>query len=330
MYIVLPRASFVPILAIFASASFAAASYAQGLPNTNFGKFVHQPGDNQYEEKAQRERHSPPPAPRVFMPSGGGSVQSAQPRPAWVPTPAPRLPDTSVLPIVADEPIKPAGFPPLPDRLELPVAASAWARANSAPAAAQQGGGGGNNMRRLQGVHEHYAHYLPGACMKQPAQQEAPAAAPQGGGGSAPAYAAAPQPAASGGGAPPSSPTHGYYKCGTPNAPLGAADYYSVNTGNSGGQGAAVASREPRLNRRLDSIQRPEAPEPLVVNQTKTQEINSQDLSLPDDDYVNQNPRSRNTVGRQVGRGVRRAVRRTVYRTTNRMLYGGGGMLRFR
>ncbi len=39
-------------------------------------------------------------------------------------------PDVSLMPIAADEPIAPAGFPPLPDKLDLPIAQAAPATYN--------------------------------------------------------------------------------------------------------------------------------------------------------------------------------------------------------
>jgi hypothetical protein len=318
VYIVLPRTLFVPVLAIACLSLVAPQSDAQGLPSTNFGKFVHQPGDNQYEEKAQRERHSPPPAVRSAAPAGGGGFAlggAPQGKPAWVPTPPPRLPDISLLPIVTDEPIKPAGFPPMPDRPELPVT-SAWARAaqvagaagNAAPSQDQNNTGGGGFNRRVQGTHEHYEHYMPGACIKQ--NQPAP-----GGQQGAPSqqYSASNQ--QSGGNA---GGSHGYYKVGTP-------DVYNVNTGG----GSQPKDREPRLNAKLDTIQRPDAPTPVVVSQSTTQPISSQDLSLPDDDYNAQSPSTRNTKGKRVSQGIQRAGTRVLYGASSQLLNGGGGMLRF-
>src|SRR5262249_26079151 len=113
--------------------------------------------------------------------------------------------------------------------------------------------------------------------------------------------------------------THGYYKCTTP-------EYYGSNTG--GGGGRPRQSREPGLDPRRDGLQRPEAPTTVVVNQATTEEINSQDLSLPDDDYNAQNPSTKNGSGRRFGRSVVSRTRQTMYRVTRPLLYSGGGLMR--
>ena len=327
MYIVLPRALFLPILVLAWAGTTELACQAQGLPNTNFGKFVHQPGDNQYEERAQRERHAPSASVQRVInqnqsaaAAAGQAAAAAAARPAWVPTPAPQMPDTSVQPIVSDEPIKPAGFPPLPDRPDLPVT-SAWARAASGPpnmgGIANNSGGGDNGgfNRRVQGVHEHYYHYMPGACIKQSAQPASdspgpgPSAAPSSGGGGG---------GGSSGGGGNAGGTHGYYKCGTP-------DSYAVSTNRR----APAASGEPGLNPRLDSVQRAEPPTPVVVSQPATQEISSQDLSLPDDDYNAQNPSTTNTKNRRMGQTVGRNAKRAMYRVGTRAFYTGTSLLHY-
>ena len=320
MNIVLPRFLFVPVLALGLSALYVPSCQAQALPNTNFGKFVHQPGDNQYEEKAQRERHAPPPQPRVFMQGGGGGAQGAAAmRPVWVPTPAPRLPDISIEPIVADEPIKPAGFPPLPDRPDLPVT-SAWARAASGAAGVggsgdSGSGGGGNNggfNRKLQGTHEHYNHYMPGACIKQDPHP----ASGDSGGSSSPSPSSSSSSSSGGGNA---SGTHGYYKCTAP-------EYYGSNTGGASKQ--ARPQGEPGLDSRLNGLQRPEAPTTVTVTQPTTQDVGSTDLSLPDDDYNSQNPNTQNGRGRRFGSRLQRNAQQVMFRAATPLLYGGGNMLR--
>ncbi|HEY9712039.1 MAG TPA: hypothetical protein V6C72_01140, partial [Chroococcales cyanobacterium] len=158
-----------PVLAILTSliagGVLATPSLAQsaGLPPTNMGKFVHQPGDNQYSQQTQSERHAPPPqmaAPRPMFNAGGGGGGG------WQPTPPPHREDISLLPIAADEPIAPAGFPPLPDRLDIPgvvagfgggggtgYGGAAGMRSPSAP------GGASMSQPQLQGVHQGYGHY---------------------------------------------------------------------------------------------------------------------------------------------------------------------------
>ncbi|MBS1957262.1 MAG: hypothetical protein JST89_23950 [Cyanobacteria bacterium SZAS-4] len=49
--------------------------------------------------------------------------------------------DVSLMPIAADEPIAPAGFPPLPDRLDLPIAQAAQAANYRQPETRIYGGG---------------------------------------------------------------------------------------------------------------------------------------------------------------------------------------------
>jgi hypothetical protein len=111
------------------------------LPPTRMGKFVHQPGDIQYSLKEQVKRHSD----SGFIDTGGaGSVIIRRPRalpashrPAAFGVgygqeldssyrrsfvePTPVRPNIELEPIVADEPVAPAGFPPLPNTLDLPI-----------------------------------------------------------------------------------------------------------------------------------------------------------------------------------------------------------------
>ena len=75
------------------------------------GKYVHQPGDNQYDRAAQQERHGQPApvvAPVINQGGGGGGGGGN----GWVPTPHIPKPDISLDPIAADEPVVAAGFPP--------------------------------------------------------------------------------------------------------------------------------------------------------------------------------------------------------------------------
>jgi len=114
------------------------------LPPTNMGKFVHTPGDNQYSDQTQLQRHpvyQPPPQAH-----GGGRMQLMR-APA-----APKI-DVSLEPISCDEPIAPALFPPFPDRLDLPISSSSggsWLKDD------KKGGGGGSGG----GVtyHQSYGH----------------------------------------------------------------------------------------------------------------------------------------------------------------------------
>lgn len=135
------KPSLLPILAASSLAiAFASASWAQ-LPPTNMGKYVHQPGDNQYSAQTQATRHAPAPvAPPPVMNSGGGGGGGGG---GWTRTPKPRMPDISLEPIPADEPIVPTGFPPLPDRLDIPSGGIALGGTGGGFSASYGGGGGG-------------------------------------------------------------------------------------------------------------------------------------------------------------------------------------------
>jgi hypothetical protein len=208
------------------------------------------PGDNQYSNQTQSTRHGPPPTISVPVPAVASAGYTA---PAWAPTPRPFRPDPSIEPIAADEPVSPQGFPPLPDRLDLPVALN-WTSGGAGGGGGYGGGGGGYGAggggggmsgptdaagqhidSAPQGMHQHYQHYNPGAFM--PPQEHA-AAAPQ--------------------------QRSGYYKCTTP-------EQFS-----SGGPAAAAAP--------------PDAPQAVVVGQATTQ-----DLSLPEDEFQQKSPPSRNS-----------------------------------
>jgi len=256
-----------------------------GLPQTVMGKFVHMPGDNQYSNSTQATRHGPP--PQVFVPQQNQVANAGYTAPAWAPTPRPFRPDPSIEPIAADEPVSPQGFPPLPDRLDLPVALS-WTSGGPGGGGAGggygggygggSGGGGGSRVigptdasgqlidSSPQGMHQHYQHYSPGAFMPPQAHQSAPAAPPQ---------------------------HSGYYKCTTPEqfssggAPAGAA----AAPADPNMQALRGLGKEPKLSDRNDQQQAaPEAPQAVVVGQATTQ-----DLSLPEDEFQQKSPPSRNS-----------------------------------
>lgn len=284
------RAPLVAASLIFLAGAVMPPAYTQ-LPPTNMGKWVHQPGDNQYGSSAQNSRHALPPqaAPVTSFSGGGGGYSSG-----WSPAPRPFKPDVSLDPIAADEPVPPAGFPPLPDRLDLPVQSS-WAGGSSkggwgggggggqsyggASAPGMAGGGvGGNGVAQQTGSHQHYGHFEPGSFGQ--------------------------------------SASHGYYKANTPPPP--GSDYYASGSGGGAGApgtgGAAPSDaemalrrmgKEPKLNNKADVPGTPEAPQPVVVNQATTQ-----DLSLPEDDFAYQKPGQNNTMGKRLGRSVKRAVLR--------------------
>jgi hypothetical protein len=192
------------------------------------------------------------------------------------------------MPIVTDEPIKAAGFPPLPDRFDLPVT-TAWARASSAaPGSGSVGGNSGGYSAgpqydpRPQGVHEHYVHYQAGATIPPSQQQQQTSQQPR---------------------------SSGYYKCTTP-----GSDYYNVNTG--------AQEKEPKLNSRLDAAQQPNAPTPVVVNQSTTQ-----DLSLPDDDFASHAPTTRNSKIKQTANSIGQTA---TYAIRNAATQASYSMMRFR
>lgn len=187
--------------------NFALPALAQ-LPPTNMGKFVHQPGDNQYSEATQRERHPVAP-PQMMMQQGRMMLMPARPA-------APQV-DVSIEPIACDEPIPIAGFPPLPDRLELPVQeGGSWSNKKSS------GGSSGGDVT----FHQHYGHVpmssiakpktMPGAQREDSEEEGSDSGASSGGG--------------SGGGV-------GYYKART--APVitrqGSNNYGGGSSGGSGG-----------------------------------------------------------------------------------------------
>ncbi len=261
-------------------------AYTQ-LPPTNMGKWVHQPGDNQYGKNAQDSRHALPPEMRAPAPMQGGGGGGGYV--GWSPTPAPFRADVSLDPIAADEPVSPAGFPPLPERLDLPVQSS-WAGGAGGGYRGGGGGGGsyggaappgmnsgGNGSPQATGSHQHYSHFEPGSFGQ--------------------------------------SASHGYYKANTPPPPNSApSDFYASSGGGAPGMGPSDAERalrglgkEPKLNSKLDTNPTPDAPQPVVVNQATTQ-----DLSLPEDDFAYQRPQTNNTTGKRLGRSVKRALLRPV------------------
>ncbi|MBI4534084.1 MAG: hypothetical protein HY711_09060, partial [Candidatus Melainabacteria bacterium] len=117
--------------------------------------------------------------------------------------------------------------------------------------------------------HQHYGHVAPGAFLPK---------------SSGPGYYKAVDPGVPAKG----SGGSGYYKARTP-----GSDYYSTNTNTGAAPGAPppqytgasakdlkALGREPRLNDRPEEAQAPDAPTPVVVSQSTTQ-----DLSLPEDEF---------------------------------------------
>ena len=279
------RAPLVAASLIFLAGAVMPPAYTQ-LPPTNMGKWVHQPGDNQYGQQAQNSRHALPPQMSAPVSNGGGGGNYV----GWTPTPRPFKPDVSLDPIAADEPVPPAGFPPLPERLDLPVQSS-WAGGSAGGNRWGAGGGGqsyggasapgmsggGSSGPAYTGTHQHYNHYDPGSFGQ--------------------------------------SASHGYYKANTPPPPN--SDYYASGAPGTGGAPGAPPSdaeralrglgREPKLNPKADVNGAPEAPQPVVVNQATTQ-----DLSLPEDDFAYQKPQTNNSAGKRLGRSVKRAILRPI------------------
>jgi len=236
------------------------------------GKFVHQPGDNQYDAAAQAARHGPPPEV-VHQQQMQQQIQQQHAAAAeYHPVKAPPRPDYSVMPITCDEPIKPPGFPPLPDRLDFGsiIGSSRIDQGSGLHFSGNGGGAGGSTEGRYvppqpTGVHQHYTHYDPGAFI------------------------------------PPSQQQHHNtgYKVNTP-----ATDYYNANTApvddspkfqSDAGQALKRMGPAPRLA--PDQAPQATAPTPVTVNQAVTQ-----DLSLPDDQTSSGQALNQNTLGKRMAR----------------------------
>lgn len=305
------RLMLMPVVALAALIPLAPAQ-AQ-LPPTNMGKFVHQPGDNQYTQATQEQRHGNNsyvdtmgthsvirnPAQAGGGGGGGGGYSGA---PAYIcAPPPPKGPDISVEPITADEPIPLPGFPPMPMALDLPVTpgyagagspAGSWFK-NGSPGGGGGGGGNGGTGGGYQGSHQHYGHFSPGAFVQGKGSGggggEGPP--PDMGGGGGGGYQG-------GGGGYSNAPQKSGYRVGTP-PPIGRNnDTFAVSNGGTG-KGATAAptpsyaggsgrdikalGKAPELEGEA-SAGAPEAPSPVLVNQSR-----SQDLSLPDDDFVSNN-----------------------------------------
>jgi hypothetical protein len=134
------------------------------LPPVNMGKFVHQPGDNQYSTSTQQNRHG----------GGGGGYQVVAPNPqqvsggGWTPVHK-NKPDISLEPIVCDEPIARPGFPPVPDSLELPGirGGGSFMSGGAGGAGGGYGGGGAPGMApSAPSRHQGYDTYQPGSFTK--------------------------------------------------------------------------------------------------------------------------------------------------------------------
>lgn len=311
------------VLAVFSVLVSAMPSSAQ-LPPVNWGKSVHGPGDNQYVGDQQGMRHPPnttPTRPQVVPMMGGGGGGVGGPV-AYRPTPKRPKPDISLQPIPADEPVAPPGFPPLPDRLDLPGVDQVTSTFSSSGGGGAGGGGpmggggggpmgGGSNVNPFQGKKQGYAHYEPGSFSGQSrgGGGGGGGASPMSGGGggdfhqhynhSAPGSFAEPQ-----------QKGVGYYKCreaAPQSKPVAFEESFGSDSANKppAYAGASAADlkklgREPKLNDRQNGgDSQPEAPTPVSINQAATQ-----DLSLPDDEFHSRRPP--NKAGKVLGRIGRR------------------------
>ena len=349
---------YAPISAalLFIAMSVTVAPTMAQLPPTNMGKFIHQPGDNQYQPSAQMERHGTDYIDRTGTGApvmvtrggggGGGNIAASSASSITVVNPmilmgstAPKI-DISIEPISADEPIPPGGFPPLPERLNLPVQTSMNFTGRGG---GSRGGGGGNGAPQVLGVHEHYSHVAPGAFKQaesgggdggggnyQPPNEEAVPGSRGGGGGGGSSGGGG----GGGGSAEPinNGPSRGYYKCGSA-APImrevkaapssaggGGGETFSSNSDGTPApkyKGASSSDlkalgRAPKLDDAQDKQAPPEAPQAAIVNQSTTQ-----DLSLPDDEFVSRYG-LKDSAGKRMGKYMGRQVTRTIQRGINR------------
>jgi hypothetical protein len=329
-----------PLMAILLlSSGFASLApvWCQGLPPVVMGKTVKQPGDNQYMPQAQLDRHGnyvdrTGTNSSVFISKpgggggpvgGGGMIQAGgvtiNPM-ILMYSPAPKV-DVTLEPISTDEPVPPAGFPPLPDRIQLPVALGAPSSGGGSGGSWSSGGGGGGSNGGgggggsggggnggFEGVHQHYIHMAPGSY--QNGGGGGGNGGGGGGGGGGANYAADPNAAVpgfnpnSGGGGthtgatsanPGVLPPHGYYKVNTQSSPMTSIKTGGGDTFNSNDAGGApprytgASSKDlqkmgqaPKLDDKQDeNAGAPEAPQAAIVSQSQ-----AQDLSLPDDEFV--------------------------------------------
>lgn len=323
--------------------------YSQGLPPTNMGKFVHQPGDNQYQPGAQVQRHGSEgyldvtgcddhrdEYRKTHPPAGASAGMMTVPAFTLAPPP-PKGPDVSIEPIACEEPVPPAGFPPIPNNLDLPVqmgstatgfGRGAWKNGGGA------GGGGGGGRAQSSGSFEHYNHYEPGAFSKpknnqgyrddgggggdptsyNPGAGVDGEASGFGGGGAAPPSRVVTAPAISS--ANNQDVVKSGYRVRTAPAPVRADRFDSQVGSGPTGRGAASASGGPSGGGRgagsekvpkLDDSQEesakgaPEVPAAAGVFQAK-----SEDLTLPDDEYT-----SGSFKNGKSGRYVKQMAKRT-------------------
>lgn len=312
----------LPVLALSFSVSIQNA-HAQ-LPPTTWSKTVHTPGDNQYGGQQQDMRHPVNNIPINPALRSSGPAPSAAP--VYQRTASGPKPDISLQPIPADEPIVPSEFPPLPTGLDLPgVMATTAGTFSSSYSGSSHGGGGGGGAPSFQGKKQGYGHFAPGAFEK---------GGGGGGGGGGGNY--------SGGdddeswkdevrkpfgksvemqqgygrvapGAYVQNKSPGYYKARE--APLGGKDISGRGSDTFGANDAPSApsapnfkalGKEPRMQDDVygsGGTPTPSAPVPVSLSQASTQ-----DLSLPDDDFVKRKPPSRGS--RYAGRMMNQVMRK--------------------
>jgi hypothetical protein len=290
-------------------------AFAQGLPATNMGKFVHQPGDNQYQPSSQLLRHGT----EGYLDNTGcvdnrAAVQRQAAAAASVAMPAytlapppPPGPDVSVEPIVAEEPVPPPGFPPLPIALDLPVSTGysavstgkgKWKNESGDGGGGGGGGGSGGGYQGSKGGMagaKGYSHFEPGAFVPRKNNMGGGGGGDSGGGGAdeggddgGPKSFTAPAISGGGGG---NEPVRSGYKCRTP-PPIMRTDTFSSSSGgtskqagsaptNVGGRGGGgPGGKAPALDDAQDTAGgAPDVPTATGVFQTK-----SEDLTLPDDE----------------------------------------------
>lgn len=314
----------LPVLALSFSVCIKDA-HAQ-LPPTTWSKTVHTPGDNQYGGEQQGMRH---PVNNIPI---NPNLRSSGPAPtvstSYQKAPSAPKPDISLQPIPADEPIVPTDFPPLPTGLDLPgVMATTAGTFSSSYGGSSGGGGGGGGAPSFQGKKQGYGHFAPGAFEKGGG----------GGGGGGPVYSDSSdddswkdevrKPFGKGvemqqgygrvaPGAYVQNKSPGYYKARE--APLGGKNIPDGRGNDTFGANDAPSApsapnfkglgREPRLQ---DDVYgsggpaTPSAPVPVSLSQASTQ-----DLSLPDDDFIKRKPPSRGSryAGRMMNQMMKKGM----------------------
>jgi hypothetical protein len=268
----------VAILSLLSPGLLSLPAQAQ-LPPVNMGKFIHQPGDNQYSVETQQNRHGAPAPAQVMVPQ-----QQSMPMRRVA---APRKPkaDVSLDPVVCDEPVLPAGFPPMPDNLDLPgvLASSSMGSVGAGYGVNTSYGAGGGYSSKYSGAapgmgsgapggggiqvetRQHYQSCAPGSFVKLKDRSGKP-----------PASAA---------------PAGDYYASGDGASDLDSPAQRQLRT----------LGPEPKLGRAGGGA--PEVPQAVQINQST-----SQDLSLPDDEAPSSGGKKSQS---QAGKMMKNMARRT-------------------